>query len=178
MVRCGVGSAPVLTIVFPGWQVWDGVYDPVSVGQAFTATVESSFVTVPVVVDSGKRPSMMHLGESRYAVTATVLAATDAVVLDLGPLRVIDWVRPGEARTGYTTGDTVTAEVVLGLNAWDGSSWTNSAIEEHAAEVRLHVDRITLWGPGHESGTELTEATMGTVDSAYEHCILDCRVLD
>lgn len=177
MVRDG-GSEPVVTIMFEGWQVWDGVYYPVVVGQGFTATVEFSPGTAPVVVDSSTSLSMTYLGESRYAVTARVLDATDAVVLDLGPLRIMKWIRPGEAQTDYTTGDTVSLEVMLGLNAWDGSPWTNRAIVEHGAEVRLHVDRITLWGPGHESGTELTEATTDTVDSAHEHCLLDCRVLD
>ncbi len=100
--------------MFEGWQVWDGVYYPVVVGQAFDATVEFSRGTAPVVVDSRKPPSMTHLGRSRYAVTATVLDATDAVVLDLGPLRIIKWVRPGEAQTDYTTGDSVTLEVMLG----------------------------------------------------------------
>jgi len=166
----------VITVMYEGWLVWDGVYGPVELGAALPTTVEF-LPRTPVVLSADREPTMRHLAKNRYQVTAKVLDATDAVVLDLGPLRVLKWVRPGETAGDFTAGEMVTLEVALGLNPWDETPWTTRAISQHHAETRLRVERITLWGLEDDFVTELTEATTDTVDSATEYCLLECQVL-
>lgn len=164
--------------MYDGWLVWDGAYGPVKVGGTFAASIEFVPRTAVVRLDRDRDLAMQHLGENRYQVTARVLEATEAVVLDLGALRVLTWVRPGETATDFTAGTTVALEVNLGLNPWEETPWTTRAIAEHGAEVRLHVKRISLWTSGHNYMTDLPEATTDTVDSAREYCLLECHILD
>lgn len=169
---------PRVTVMYEGWQVWDGVYGPVAVGGVVTATVEFVLRSRPVPTAAGVHPSMRHLGANRYGVTATVRDVGEAVVLDLGPLRVLSWVRPGEAPTGFEAGRAVAAEIGLGLNPWDDTPWTLRAVAEHGAAARLQVEGITRHGPGPDDVTDLSTATTDTVDSASQYCLLDCRILE
>lgn len=112
-------APPSVTLMYEGWQVWDGVYGPVRVGEEFTASVEFVQRSPLSTVELAAEPHVEPLIANRYLATARVLDTADAVVLDLGSLRALRWVRPGESAGDFVAGTTVSLELSLNLNAWD-----------------------------------------------------------
>src|SRR5215216_1713909 len=88
---------PPVVLMYVGWLVWDNPFGPVRVGGNVVASVEFVQRSALGPAETGSPPHIEHLGENRYRATARVLDTTDAVVLDLGALRALRWVRPGES---------------------------------------------------------------------------------
>ena len=171
-------SATPVTLMYEGWQVWDGQYGPVRVGEDFVASVEFVQRSPLRTVETGAEPQVEHVVANRYVATARVLDTIDAVVLDLGSLRALRWVRPGESAGEFTVGTTVEIELSLSLNGWDDTPWTNSAAELYGTNHRWHVQRIVRRTIDIDHAEEIAEASIETVDSATQYCLLECALLD
>lgn len=167
-------APPLVTLMYEGWQVWDGTYGPVRVGESFAASVEFVQRSPLGTVKPGAEPHIEPLVANRYHATARVLDTTDAVVLDLGALRAMRWVRPGESAGDFIAGTTVSLELGLNLNAWDDAPWTNRAGELYETNHVWHVRRIVLRTIDSDDSAEIAEASMETVDSARQYCLVDC----
>jgi hypothetical protein len=169
--------APV-TLMYDGWQVWDGVFGPVRVGGDVVASVEFVQRSALTTVETGSRPHIEHLTENRYLATALVLDTSDAVVLDLGALRALRWVRPGETPGDFETGTTAALEITLSLNGWTDTPWTNRAAKLYGTDHRWRVDRIVRKTIGVEGAQDIEEAAIETVDSAHQFCLLECTRIE
>ena len=170
--------APRVTLVYDGWQVWDGQYGPVRVGGDFRASLE--FVQRSALRPAGPAAQLRleHTDTNWYRASAKVLDSRDAVVLDFGSVRALRWVRPGESPGDFATGATVSLELSLSLNGWEGSPWTTRAAQQHGTDHLWHVERILRKSKRTDESTEIDEAAMETVDSAYEYCLLQCVLLE
>ena len=89
-------QAATVVLTYEGWQVWDGQYWPVQVGGKLVASVEFHQRSEVEPARLGDVPHIEHIDSNNYRVVAQVLAATEAVVLDLGFFRAVRWIRPGE----------------------------------------------------------------------------------
>ena len=167
-----------IILMYDGWQVWDGQYGTVRVGGDLVASVEFVQRSDPRPVQNGSRLQVEHTRANGYLVTAEVLDTTGAVVLDLGSFRALRWVRPGEGPGDFIPGTTVALELSLSLNGWPDSPWTNRAAEQYGTNHRWHVERILRLSTGREDATEIDEASMETVDSSAQYCLLECSVVD
>lgn len=173
------GSAESVVLMYVGWLVWDGAYGPVRVGGDFVASVEFVQRSSLLPVAPGAQPHLEHISESRYLATARVLDTEGAVVLDLGALRALRWVRPGETPGDFEPGMMATFEVLLALNAWDNTPETNRAAELYGTDHRWRVHRIVLKAVGSDGELELDSADTDTVDSDdQKYCLLECTVVD
>jgi hypothetical protein len=172
------GRSPVVTLMYEGWQVWDGHYWPVRVGGDVVASIEFVQRSAPHPVEPGAPLHLEHIDSFRYLATARVLDTTDAVVLDLGSFRALRWVRPGEGPGDFETGAAVSLELNLGLNGWPDSPWTNRAADRYGTEHHWHVERILRVTTGRDDATEIDEAAMETVDSVNQYCLLECSLVD
>lgn len=166
-----------VTLMYPGWQVWDGEFGPVRVGEDFVASVEFVQRSPLHAVPRDREPQIEHLRDNWYQVVADVLDTSGAVVLDLGAFRVLRWVRPGETQGDFQPGTRVAFELSLSLNGWPDSPWTNRAAELYGSEHRWHVARITRFAMDSDDATEIDEATLETVDSSGQYCLLECAVV-
>lgn len=164
--------------MYEGWQVWDGQYGPVRVGEDFVASVEFVQRSPLRAAEPGAEPHLAHVSANRYVATARVLDTTDAVVLDLGSIRALRWVRPGESAGDFTVGTTVALELSLNLNAWDDTPWTNRAAELYGTDHTWHVHRIVRRTTEQDDAEDIVEASMEAVDSARQYCLLDCSVVE
>ncbi len=164
-------------LMYPGWLVWDGPYWPVRVGGEFVASVEFVQRSRPETAASSHQLQVEHTDSNRYRATARVLDATDAVVLDLGSLRALRWIRPGEDSGDFSTGDTVSLDLSLSLNGWAGSTWTKRAAEQFGTDHRWRVERIVRRTADRDDATDIDEAAMETVDSANQYCLLYCSIV-
>lgn len=167
-----------LTLMYEGWQVWDGQYGPVQVGEDFSASVEFVQRSPMRSVAIGTEPQVKHIVENRYLATARVLETSDAVVLDLGSLRALRWVRPGESAGDFAAGTTVALELSLSLNGWDDAPWTNRAAALYGTNHRWRVHHIVRRTIDIDDAEEIAEAAIETVDSATQYCLLECSLLD
>lgn len=168
-----------VTLMYEGWQVWDGHYGPVRVGGHFVASVEFVQRSALRDVQAGSPLQIEHTGANHYRVTAEVLDTTGAVVLDVGSFRALRWVRPGETPGDFETGATVALGMSLNLNGWPDSSWTNRAAERYGIEHRWNVARILRVTEGRDDdAAEINEASMETVESSNQYCLLDCALID
>lgn len=167
-------APPSVTLMYEGWQAWDGVYGPVRVGEEFTASVEFVQRSPLSTVELAAEPHVEPLIANRYLATARVLDTADAVVLDLGSLRALRWVRPGESAGDFVAGTTVSLELSLNLNAWDDTPWTNKAGELYGTNHGWHVRRIVRRTIDSDDAVDIAEASIETVDSARQYCLLDC----
>jgi hypothetical protein len=170
-------AAPV-TLMYEGWQVWDNQYGPVRVGEDFTASVEFVQRSPLRTAETGAEPQIEHVVANRYVATARVLDTIDAVVLDLGSLRALRWVRPGESAGDFTIGTTVSLDLSLSLNGWDDTPWTNRAAELYGTNHTWHVRRIVRRTIDQDDAEDIAEASTETVDSAHQYCLLECSLLD
>ncbi|WP_183093218.1 hypothetical protein [Nocardioides stalactiti] len=170
--------AGTVVLMYEGWQVWDGQYWPVRVGGELVASVEFVQRSTPTSVEPDSSPRVEHIEGNRYRAIARVLDATDAVVLDLGALRALRWIRPGETAGDFSTGDLVSVDLSLSLNGWPTSSWTHRAAELHGTDHRWHVERIVYVTGNPGDAVDLEEASMTTVDADDEHCLLFCTLVD
>ncbi|TYL51502.1 hypothetical protein FXB39_09800 [Nocardioides sp. BGMRC 2183] len=166
-------------MTYDDWLVWDGAYGPVRVGGDFVASVEFIQQSSLLPVAAAAQPHLEHISESRYLATARVLDTEGAVVLDLGALRALRWVRPGETPGDFETGMLARFELFLGLNPWDNTPETNRAAELYGTDHRWHVHRIVLKTVGQDGEREIDSADTDTVDSdSEEYCLLECTVVD
>lgn len=168
-------AAPV-TLMYEGWQVWDGQYWPVRVGEDFVASVEFVQRSPLRTAATGAEPQVEHVVANRYVATARVLDTIDAVVLDLGSLRALRWVRPGESAGDFTVGATVAFELSLNLNGWDDTPWTNRAAELYGTNHKWHVHRIVRRTIDQDDAEDIAEASIEAVDSATQYCLLECSL--
>jgi hypothetical protein len=168
---------PTITLMYSGWQVWAGEHGPVRAGGELTASVEFVQRSRPRVAQSGRRPLLEHTRENWYQAVASVLDTTDAVVLDLGAFRALRWVRPGEGTGDFQRETAVEFELSLNINPWTDSPWTNRAADLYGTNYRWSVDRILRFSTATGEAVELDEATMETVESSAQYCLLDCVVL-
>lgn len=166
-----------VVLMYPGWLVWDGPYWPVRVGGEFVASVEFAQRSTPEAAGPDHKLQVEHTESNSYRATARVLDATDAVVLDLGSLRALRWIRPGEDSGGFSTGDTVSFDLSLSLNGWAGSPWTKRAADQFGTDHRWRVDRIVRLTDGLDDATDIEEADMETVDSDEQYCLLYCSLV-
>lgn len=176
-------SRPVerLTLMYSGWQVWDGQYLddshlPVRVGHTFDATLEFVQRSPLRLVDGNSRLGVEHIEETWYQAVAKVLDTSDAVVLDFGNFRALRWVRPGESPGDFRTGDVVTLKVSLGLNGWVDTPWTDRAAAAHGALHRWRVEHIARRTIGSNESTPILEASMATVESSEQYVLLTCTL--
>lgn len=130
------------TLMYEGWQVWDGTYGHVRTGADFVASVEFVVHSRVQVVEPGIQPSLRQIEDNQYLAVAKVLDTTDAVVLDLGVLRALKWVRPGETADPFAPAITVAMKLSLSLNPWEDTPWTNRAAQLHSTNHRWRVHRI------------------------------------
>lgn len=167
---------PPVTLMYAGWQVWDAPYGVIRVGETFSAAVE--FVQRSTLREAGPdhRVGMRHVADNVYVATARVLHTTEVVVLDLGSVRAIRWVRPGEGSGGFEPGGVVALELSLGLNAWDQSSWTEWASDHYGTNHEWLVERILRKDTNGNEAMEIAEASIKTVDSVGQYCLLDCQL--
>ena len=171
-----IARSPVV-LMYDGWQVWDGEYGPVQVGGEFVASIESVQRSAPEPVEQDAQLLIEHTDANWCRATARVLDTDGAVVLDLGSFKALRWVRPGESPGDFTTGDTVSLDLSLNLNAWQGSPWTNRATDLYGTDHRWHVERIVRITQGLDDAVEISEAAMETVDSAHQYCLLHCSLV-
>lgn len=171
-------GASVVTVMYDGWLVWDGTYGTVAVGGELAASIEFVQGSTPRVLAPDAPLGLEHLGGNRYHVVANVLDATEAVVMDLGPFRVLRWVRPDETAGEFTKGARVALEVSLNLNGWPDSAWTTRADELYHTQHRWQVHRIVRTTAGHDDSTDVEEASTENVDSARQYCELECSLLE
>lgn len=165
------------TLLYDGWQVWDGHYWPVRAGGDLVASIEFAQRSVARPVEPTTELGIEQIDGCRYRATAKVLDTVDAVVLDLGAFRVLRWVRPGEGPGDFVAGDTVSLDLNLALNGWPDSPWTNRAAELYGTEHRWHIIRILRFTQGSSDVTEITEAAMETVESSGQYCLLECSLI-
>lgn len=170
----------LLTLMYEGWQVWDGDFGELGVVRAGGEVVASiEFVQRSevrrVAPESALR--LEHLEANRYRAVARVLDTEDAVVLDLGGARALRRVRRDEGPGDFTTGETVSVEVTLGFNGWPDAPWTRKAADAHGTDHRWLVHRITRFSSDHDGAEEIDEASTDTVDSAGEYCLLECSLV-
>jgi hypothetical protein len=170
-------AAPVI-LMYVGWLVWDGQFSPVRVGGDMVASVEFVQRSALGAVEAGSAPEIEHLGENRYVAIAKVLDTTDAVVLDLGALRAVRWVRPGETPGDFQAGTTVSLELSLNLNAWQGDPWTNRAAALYGTDHRWLVQRIVRKTVDRDDAQEIEVADTETVESSGQYCLLECTLID
>ena len=166
-----------VVLMYPGWQVWDGQYWPVRVGGEFVASVEFVQRSTPEDAGPGSKLQVEHTGSNWYRATAQVLDATDAVVLDLGSVRALRWIRPGEDSGDFAEGDTVSLDLSLSLNGWPDSAWTRRAAEQFGTDLRWRVERIVRLTDDLDDPTDIDEAAMETVDAGNQYCLLYCSLL-
>ena len=168
----------VVTLLFEGWHVWSNDYGRVRVGGEFTGSVEFHQRSALEAVEPGRALGIEHLGEIRYRATARVLDTTDdVVVLDLGAFRALRWVRPGETAGDFEAGTTVSLELLLGLDVWEGDPWVTRAAELHGSDHRWRVQSIVRRTKDSDDAVEIEEATIETVDGITQYCLLDCLLL-
>lgn len=170
--------AKTVTLLYDGWQVWDGQLGPVRMGADVVASVEFVQRSALRPVASGTPPGLEHLGDARYLATAEVLDTVGAVVLDLGVLRAVRWVRPGEDPGDFTAGTTVSLELGLSLTGWPDAPWTNRAAELHGTEHRWRVHRVVRRTAGADDDTDIDEADVESVESSGQYCLLECTRAD
>lgn len=170
-------SSSTITLMYSGWQVWDGAYGPVRVGENFVASVEFVQRSPLRHVDAGAKPQIERVVDNRYRAIVHVLDTTDAVVVDLGLLRALRWVRPGETPGDFSPGTVAALDLSLNLNAWDETPWTNRANQLYGTNHKWHVQRIVRRTIDQDDDEEIAEAVTETVDSALQYCLLDCTLL-
>ena len=166
-----------VVLMYEGWQVWDGEFGRVYVAGEFGASVEFVQRSALEGAEPGATLQIQRTHSNWYRATARMLDTTDAVVLDLGPFRALRWVRPGESPGDFTTGDTVSLDLSLNLNAWQGSPWTNRAADLYGSDHRWRVERIVRTTQGLDDAVEIDEAAMETVDGTYQYCLLHCTLV-
>ncbi len=177
MTKRASPRAAAVTLMYDGWQVWDGHYWPVRVGGDVVASIEFVQRSDAHAVEPDTPLGMEHVDAFRYRATARVLDTMDAVILDLGSFRALRWIRPDEGPGDFEQGATVSLDLNLGLNGWPGSSWTIRAAELYGIERRWHIERILRHTQGSDEVTEIDEAAMQTVDSSTQYCLLECSLL-
>lgn len=173
----GASPEPTVTLLFEGWHVWSNDHGRVRVGGEFTSSVEFHPQSPLAVAEPGRRLGVEHLAECRYRVTARVLDATDAVVLDLGAFRALRGVWPGKTAGDFRAGTTVSLELLLGLDVWEGSPWVARAAELYGSEHRWRVRRIVRRTQDRDDAVQIEEATIETVDSSGQYCLLECSLV-
>lgn len=171
-------SATPVTLLYDGWQVWDGQFGRVRVGGDLVASIEFVQRSGLTVVDASSPPRLEQLGENRYRATAHVLDTAGAVVLDLGALKALRWVRPGESPGDFETGATASLDLSLSINGWPDTPWTNRAAELYGTDHRWHVQRIARMTIDGAEAVEIDAADTDTVDSSSQYCLLECTLLD
>lgn len=172
-----IAPSEAVILIYSGWQVWDGQYGPVRVGDDFEAAVEFVQRTPPRPIVEDREPGILHVRANIYMVVADVLDTSGAVVLDLGRFRALRWVRPGEGPGAFVVGTRVTFELSLNVNGWPESPWTSRAAELYGTDHRWRVHDIARLTIGSDRATEITEASMETVDSAEQYCLVGCSVV-
>ena len=176
-------SRPVerLTLMYSGWQVWDGQYLddshlPVRVGHAIDATLEFVQRSPLSLVDEKSRLGVEHIEETWYRAVARVLDTSGAVVLDFGNFRALRWIRPGETPGDFRTGDVASLKVSLGLNGWVGAPWVDRAVAAYGAKHRWRVDGMSRRTIGSSESTPIFEASTASVESSDQYVLLTCTL--
>lgn len=168
----------IVTLWYAGWQVWDGEFGEIRVGGDFAASVEFVPRSSLELAESNTDAQIRHLHSNWYRATAMVLDTSgEAVVLDLGAFRALKWIRPGEGSGGFHPATTVNLELSLNLSGWMDTPWTNRAAELYGSNHTWRVHRILRFSVGDDTGTEIDEAVIETVDSVDQHCLLECSLV-
>lgn len=178
MTREQEPAPPPVILMYEGWQVWDNPFGVVRVGGDVVASVEFVQRSALAMIDTDAEPQIEQIDTNRYLATAKVLDTTDAVVLDLGALRALRWVRPGESPGDFRSGSTVALELSLSLNGWPDTPWTNRAAELYGSDHTWRVQRILRLTIDGDNATEIDEASIEAVDSAAQYCLLECSLID
>lgn len=168
-----------IRLMYSDWQVWAGEHGLVRVGGDFTASIEFVQRSPLQVGQEGAIPHLSHLRDNWYRAVVAVLDTTDAVVLDLGGgLRALRWIRPGEGPGDFVPGSVVEFDLSLNLNPWTDAPWTTRAAHLYDTDHRWLVRRIVRSNNDGSDPVDLEEATMDTVASSGQYCLLDCTLLE
>lgn len=168
-----------IQVLHDGWLIWDGVVGVVRTGEVTTTSL-ACHATDPWEGAADAEVGLEQVGPARYRAVARLLALrADCLVLDLGEVSAVTWVRPGEnapVPPGSREGDLLAGEIVLSIDAWQEAAWSRWAARHHGTDHELLVRRIVRVADRDGSQEELDEASVDTVASAGEHCLLTCEV--
>lgn len=165
-----------LVLMLDGWLVWDGLYTPLWAGDEFRASLEFAPLTSPTTTHDAAR--LDHIADNRYAVVAEVLGYDDDVVaLGVDDFTMLRRRHPDDAFTTAPSGSHVSLEVGLNLNPWAEEPWSRRAAAIYSADLTWRVERITLVDSGKPESVDINEASIDTVNSSEQHCLLTCTRL-
>lgn len=172
-----VGQANLVRLLYAGWQVYDGLFETVSIGSVLEAAIEFS-VKGPIVI--GEQDDPLGVRDSATdpwpICTGRVIAVRDVAVLDLGFMKAMTWTGAGGVAANLVEGQVITAPMVLGFDAWAELPWSIAACAAFSLRYQWIVRRISVQPAGETHRQSIRTVEIDTVRSS-DAVWLECELV-